>query len=197
MTDSPWLGDACSLVDAFRAGDHSPAEELEATLSAIERSEMNCFSYVSAESARAQAAVADIGQPFGGVPFGVKELSHYKGWPYTEASVVFADGISDRTDTVIERAETLGGVVSVGLTTASEFGGLNVSVTKLNGVTRNPWQLDRTAGGSSGGSSAAVAGGLLTMASGGDGGGSIRIPAGFNGLPGMKGTAGRIPRGPK
>jgi Asp-tRNA(Asn)/Glu-tRNA(Gln) amidotransferase A subunit family amidase len=197
MTDSPWLGDACSLVDAFRAGDHSPAEELEATLNAIERSETNSFSFVDAESARAQAAAADLGKPFGGVPFGIKELSHYKGWPDTEASLVFADRVSDRTETMLERAEMLGGVIPVGLTTASEFGGLNVSVTKLNGVTRNPWQLDRTAGGSSGGSSAAVAGGLLTMATGGDGGGSIRIPAGFNGLPGMKGTAGRIPRGPK
>jgi aspartyl-tRNA(Asn)/glutamyl-tRNA(Gln) amidotransferase subunit A len=84
----------------------------------------------------------------------------------------------------------------VGLTTASEFGGLNVSITKAHGVTHNPWQRGRTAGGSSGGSAAAVAGGLVPIATGGDGGGSIRIPAGFCGLVGMKGTAGRIPRGP-
>ena len=84
----------------------------------------------------------------------------------------------------------------VGLTTASEFGGLNVSVTKLNGVTHNPWRHGRTAGGSSAGSAAAVAGGLVTLATGGDGGGSIRIPAGYTGLFGMKGTYGRIPRGP-
>ena len=84
----------------------------------------------------------------------------------------------------------------VGLTTASEFGGLNVSVTKLNGVTHNPWRHGRTAGGSSAGSAAAVAGGLVTLATGGDGGGSIRIPAGYTGLLGMKGTYGRIPRGP-
>ena len=84
----------------------------------------------------------------------------------------------------------------VGLTTASEFGGLNVSVTKLNGVTHNPWRHGRTVGGSSGGSAAAVSGGLVTLATGGDGGGSIRIPAGYTGLLGMKGTFGRIPRGP-
>jgi Asp-tRNA(Asn)/Glu-tRNA(Gln) amidotransferase A subunit family amidase len=197
MTDTPWLGDACSLVDAFRHGDRSPAEELEATLAAIDASGMNAFSYVDADVARAKAAVADVHLPFGGVPFGIKELNHYQGWPYTEASLVFRDGVAEHTDTVIERAERLGGVVPVGLTTASEFGGLNVSVTRLNGVTHNPWQHGRTAGGSSGGSSAAVAGGLVTIASGGDGGGSIRIPAGFNGLVGMKGTAGRIPRGPK
>ncbi len=88
-------------------------------------------------------------------------------------------------------------MVLVGQTTASEFGGLNVSVTKLNGVTHNPWRRGRTAGGSSGGSAAAVAGGLVTFATGGDGGGSIRIPAAYNGLLGMKGTFGRITRGPR
>ena len=196
MSDTPWMGDACSLVEAFRKGLRSPLEELDATLAAIEASELNAFSYVDPESARAKAAAADVDQPFGGVPFGVKELGHYLGWPDTEASLVFRDRVGVYTDTVLERAELLGGVVPVGLTTASEFGGLNVSVSKLNGVTHNPWQQGRTAGGSSGGSSAAVAGGLVTLASGGDGGGSIRIPAAFNGLPGMKGTAGRIPRGP-
>ena len=83
-----------------------------------------------------------------------------------------------------------------GLTTASEFGGVNVTRTVLNGVTRNPWNLERTPGGSSGGGAAAVAGGLFTLGTGGDGGGSIRIPAGFTGLVGLKSTFGRIPRGP-
>ena len=196
MTESPWLGDACSLVDAFRAKDRSPLEELDATLGSIEASELNAFSFIDAEAARDRAVAADVHLPFGGVPFGVKELSRYRGWPDTEASLVFADRTAEWTETAIERAVQLGGVVPVGLTTASEFGGLNVSTTRLNGVTHNPWEHGRTAGGSSGGSASAVAGGLLTMASGGDGGGSIRIPAGFNGLPGLKGTAGRIPRGP-
>ncbi len=196
MADSPWQGDACSLVDAFRAGDRSPVEELEATLRAIDSSDTNSFSFLDPDTALAKAADADVELPFGGVPFGIKELSQYEGWPHTEASLVFADRRASHTETMLIRAERDGGVVPVGLTTASEFGGLNVSVTKLNGVTHNPWQIGRTAGGSSGGSSAAVAAGLLTLASGGDGGGSIRIPAGFNGLPGMKGTAGRIPRGP-
>lgn len=196
MSATPWQGDACSLVEAFRAKDRSPLEELDSTLAAIEASELNCFSFVDPDRARAAASAADVSKPFGGVPFGIKELSHYRGWPDTEASLVFAGRRAEYTDTMLERAEALGGVVPVGLTTASEFGGLNVSVTKLNGVTHNPWQQGRTAGGSSGGSAAAVAGGLVTLASGGDGGGSIRIPAGFNGQPGMKGTAGRIPRGP-
>jgi aspartyl-tRNA(Asn)/glutamyl-tRNA(Gln) amidotransferase subunit A len=137
-----------------------------------------------------------VALPFGGVPTGVKELEQVAGWPDTSASLVFADEVAPVTGTAIERLERDGGSVLVGQTTASEFGGLNVSVTKLHGVTGNPWDPTRTAGGSSGGSAAAVAGGLVTIATGGDGGGSIRIPAGFNGLVGMKGTAGRIPRGP-
>jgi Asp-tRNA(Asn)/Glu-tRNA(Gln) amidotransferase A subunit family amidase len=197
MTDAPWQGDACSLVDAFRRGDHSPLEELDATLAAVEASSLNAFSFLDPDRARASAAAADVTKPFGGVPFGIKELSNFEGWPATEACTLFRDRVATHTDTKLVRAERDGGVVPFGLTTASEFGGLNVSVTKLNGVTHNPWQHGRTAGGSSGGSSAAVAGGLCTLASGGDGGGSIRIPAAFNGLPGMKGTAGRIPRGPQ
>jgi aspartyl-tRNA(Asn)/glutamyl-tRNA(Gln) amidotransferase subunit A len=87
--------------------------------------------------------------------------------------------------------------VLAGQTTASEFGGINCTSTKIHGTTRNPWDPERTPGGSSGGSSAAVAGGLVPIASGGDGGGSIRIPAGFCGLFGLKSTFGRIPKGPR
>ena len=197
MVDAPWSGDACSLVAAFREGERSPTEELEATLGAIEASDLNAFCHVDEEGARAAAAAADPSLPFGGVPVGIKQLQNIEGWPATEASLVFADRVAPHTDTMVERLRTAGGATLVGQTTASEFGGLNVSVTKLNGITHNPWEHGKTAGGSSGGSSAAVAGGLVSIASGGDGGGSIRIPAGFNGLVGMKGTAGRIPRGPR
>lgn len=196
MADSPWTGDACSLVDAFRAGERSPLEELDATLAAIEASELNAFSHLDPERARETAAGADVSLPFGGLPIGVKELEPVEGWPATHASLVFKDAVGDHDGLQVTRLRAAG-VVPVGMTTASEFGGLNVSATKLNGVTGNAWDPTRTAGGSSSGSAAAVAGGLLTLATGGDGGGSIRIPAGFNGLPGMKGTAGRIPRGPR
>ena len=74
---------------------------------------------------------------------------------------------------------------------------MNLTRTVLHGVTRNPWQLDRTPGGSSGGSAAAVAGGLVTLATGGDGGGSIRIPAGFSGLVGLKATSAASPARPR
>ncbi|HET6873481.1 MAG TPA: amidase [Acidimicrobiales bacterium] len=196
MPDTPWTGDACSLVDAFRSGRRSPQDELEATLAAIEASQLNCFSFVDPERARRACAEADVSLPFGGVPTGIKELFPFEGWPNTEASLVFKDRVADHTSRHLERLLERGGIVPVGLTTSSEFGGLNVSVTKLNGVTHNPWKQGRTAGGSSGGSASAVAGGLVSLGTGGDGGGSLRIPAGYNGLFTLKGTFGRITRAP-
>ncbi|MFW2381949.1 MAG: amidase [Acidimicrobiales bacterium] len=195
MTEGPWKGDACSLVDAFRAGERSPVEELEATISAVEASGLNAFAHLDLDGARATAATADVELRFGGVPIGIKELEPVAGWPYTEASLVFADRISSYDSTMVTRLRSAG-AVALGSTTSSEFGGLNVSVSKINGVTRNAWNPGRSAGGSSGGSATAVAGGLVAIATGGDGGGSIRIPAGYCGVVGMKGTYGRIPRGP-
>ena len=195
MSDLPWPGDACSLVDAFRAGERTPAGELDAVLGAIERSDLAAFPFLDPDAARVAASAADVARPFGGVPVGIKELQPVAGWPCTEASLVFADRVAGETSTMVERLDAAG-AVRVGQTAASEFGGLNIGITKLHGVTHNPWQRGRTPGGSSGGSAAAVAGGLVPLATGGDGGGSIRIPAGFCGLVGMKGTAGRIPRGP-
>ncbi|HEX4219443.1 MAG TPA: amidase, partial [Acidimicrobiales bacterium] len=195
MTAKPWADDACSLVDAFRAGTITPAEALELSLAAIEGSELNAFSHVDAEPARAAEAAADVSLPFGGVPVGVKELETVDGWPYTEASLVFKDRVADHDTTQVARLRQAGAIL-IGQTTASEFGGINCTHTKLHGTTRNPWNPERTPGGSSGGSAAAVSGGLIPIASGGDGGGSIRIPAGYTGLFGLKATYGRIPRGP-
>src|SRR5215204_3312627 len=196
MTNTPWQGDACSLVDAFRSGERNPVEELEATYAAIDASQLNAFSYTPREQAMEAARRADVSLPFGGVPIGVKELDNVEGWPDTDACVVFKDSVSTYTSVMVERIRDRGGAVLAGQTTASEFGGVNVTRTELHGVTRNPWNLERTPGGSSGGTAAAVAGGEITIGTGGDGGGSIRIPAGFTGLFGLKATYGRIPRGP-
>jgi Asp-tRNA(Asn)/Glu-tRNA(Gln) amidotransferase A subunit family amidase len=196
MADQPWSGDACSLVDAFRAGQITPLEALELSLAAIERSQLNAFSYVAAEEARAAAASADVSLPFGGVPIGVKELDVVEGWPFTEASLVYAERKGAYTSTVVGRLADAGAVLAA-QTTASEFGGVNYTHTRLHGTTRNPWNHQRTPGGSSGGTAASVAGGILTLGTAGDGGGSIRIPAGFTGMFGLKSTFGRIPRGPE
>ncbi len=191
----PWTEDACSLVDAYRAKDLSPLEALDVCIDAIERSSLNAFSHIDFERAREAAKDADVALPFGGVPFGVKELERVQGWPFTDASVIFKDRVSDYDHTSVARLRSSGAVL-VAQTTASEFGGLNCTSTALHGTTRNPWNPAKTPGGSSGGTAAAVAGGLLPIGTGSDGGGSIRIPAGFTGLFGLKATYGRIPKGP-
>jgi len=196
MADGPWKGDACSLVEEFRAGRRSPAEELAATYHAIDASDLNAFSHLPREDAERAARDADVSKPFGGVPIGVKELYQVKGWPDTHASYPLRDDIAGHTSTMVSRIVADGGAVLAGQTTASEFGGVNLTRTVLHGTTHNPWQHGRTPGGSSGGTAAAVAGGLVTLATAGDGGGSIRIPAGFTGLVGLKSTFGRIPRSP-
>jgi aspartyl-tRNA(Asn)/glutamyl-tRNA(Gln) amidotransferase subunit A len=156
---------------------------------------LNAVCFLDEEQARDAAAKADVNLPFGGVPMGVKELDPVKGWPLTEASLVFKDRVSDYDGTMTARLRDAGAVL-VGQTTASEFGGINCTYTRLHGATSNPYDLECTPGGSSGGSASSIAGGLLPICTGGDGGGSIRIPAGFTGLFGLKATFGRIPKGP-
>lgn len=195
MSDQPWSGDVVGLVEAFREGDRSPLEELDATLAAVEASGLNAVCHVDAEAAREAAASADVSLPFGGVPLAVKELLAVGGWPATQASIALADEVFGTDSVVVERLKAAGAVAAV-QTTSSEFGGTNQTTTKLHGATLNPWNTERTPGGSSGGSAAGVAGGLFALATASDGGGSIRIPAGFCGLVGLKSTYGRVPRGP-
>ena len=170
-------------------------EELDATISAVENSQLNAFCFLDIERARAEAERADVKRPFGGVPIGIKELQQVEGWPDTEASVALENNTATYSSIFVDRLRNAGSVL-IGQTTSSEFGGVNLTRTVLHGTTRNPWNPQRTPGGSSGGSASAVAGGLVTLASAGDGGGSIRIPAGFTGLVGLKATYGRIPLGP-
>jgi Asp-tRNA(Asn)/Glu-tRNA(Gln) amidotransferase A subunit family amidase len=192
---NPWTGDACGLVNAFRSGEASPLEVLDECIKAIEASQLNPCSFTDFDRAREDAARVDVSLPFGGVPFGVKELEKVEGWPHTEASLLFKDRVAPHDDTSVARLRATGAILAA-QTTAPEFGGINCTSTELHGTTRNAWNPERTPGGSSGGSAAVVAGGLLPIATGSDGGGSIRGPAGFSGLFGLKATYGRIPKGP-
>lgn len=196
MSTDTWQGDAVGLVEAFRSGDRSPVEELDAAYAAIDVSDLNAVTFTDRETARAEAAAADVSKPFGGVPIGVKSLNEVEGWPNDHASVPFRDEVGKATTTQVERIRRDGGAVLAAQCTSSEFGGVNLTRTPLFGATHNPWQHGRTPGGSSGGSASIVAGGVLPIATGGDGGGSIRIPAGFTGLVGLKATFGRVPLGP-
>ena len=199
----PWLDDACSLADAVRRGEVRAADVLEASLEAVARSKLNAVVYADAEGARRQAGEVDRrvkkGEDpglFAGVPMLVKDVEDVAGMPTSHGSLVFKDNVAKRDSTQVERLRAAGAVV-VGKSAMSEFGFVAYTATKLHGITRNPWNLERTPSGSSGGSAAAVSGGLVPIATGGDGGGSIRLPAAYCGLVGMKGTFGRIPRGPR
>jgi len=147
MGNTPWQGDACSLVEEFRAGRRKPLEELQATYAAIDASTLNAFCYLPREQAEAAARAADVSKPFGGVPIGVKELDQVEGWPDTHASVPLKDHVAGYTGTMVQRMRDDGGAVLMGLTTASEFGGVNVTRTKLHGTTHSPWQHGKTPGG--------------------------------------------------
>src|ERR1700682_5667710 len=134
----PWLDDACGLVEAFRARTISPLEALDACIEAIDRSPLNAFCHTDFDRARDSARAADVSLPFGGVPFGVKELEHVKQWPYTAASMIFKDRVSGYDQTSIARLRATGAVLAA-QTTASEFGGINCTSTELHGTTRNAW----------------------------------------------------------
>jgi len=199
----PWLDDASSLADAIRRREVRAADAVEASLRAIAASKLNPVTYLDAEGARRQAEAIDDrikkGEdpgPFAGVPMLVKDMEDVAGMPTSYGSLVFKDNIAEEDCTHVARLRAAGAVF-LGKAATSEFGFVAYTATKLHGVTRNPWNLERTPAGSSGGSAAAVAGGLVPAATGGDGGGSIRIPASYTGLLGMKGTFGRIPRGPR
>jgi Asp-tRNA(Asn)/Glu-tRNA(Gln) amidotransferase A subunit family amidase len=198
----PWLNDASSLADAVRRGEVSATDALEASLDAIAVSKLNAVVYLDADGAHRAAEDIDrrvrAGEDPGlvaGVPILVKDLEDAAGMPTTEGSVVFKERIAERDCTHVARLRAAGAVI-VGKSAVPEFGFVGYTSTKLFGVTRNPWDLERTPSGSSGGAAAAVAGGLVPVATATDGGGSIRIPASYCGLLGMKGTFGRIPRGP-
>jgi aspartyl-tRNA(Asn)/glutamyl-tRNA(Gln) amidotransferase subunit A len=200
-----WERDAWELADAVRAGDLRATEVLDVALDRIEarNGELNAVCYLDADAARKRAAEIDTmvadgvdPGPFAGVPMGVKELAQAEGFPDTHASQMYADRIAQADCTEVARLRAAGAVV-VGLTTAPEFGIPSFTNSPLHGVTRNPWNPERTPGGSSGGSAAAVAAGMLPACTGSDGGGSIRIPSSYSGLPGFKTTFGTIGAGPE
>ena len=191
--NEPWLGDATSLLEALRAGELTSVEATAASIAAIEASSLNAISHLAADEALEAAHRADPSLAPGGLPIGIKELDHVAGWPANEASLAL-DGEIAQGDSPLNARLRDAGAVLLAQTTSSEFGSVNFTSTRLHGTTTNPWDDTATPGGSSGGTAAAVAGGLLPLASGSDGGGSIRIPAGFSGLVGLKPSFGRIPK---
>ena len=203
MTDR--LPTATELVEGYRSGTLSPVEVTEAALDRIEATdgELNAFCLVDADAARTQAAASQrrwrAGKPLGpvdGVPTAVKDLLITRGWPTLRGSrLISADHRWEEDAPSVARLRESGAVL-VGKTTTPELGWKGVTDSLRFGVTRNPWDSTRTSGGSSGGAAVAVAVGSSPLSLGTDGGGSVRIPAGFCGVFGMKPTYGRIPMFP-
>ena len=147
------------------------------------------------QAKKAEQSVMDKGSALGplhGIPISVKDLDAVKGIRTTFGSLVFKDYISKQDSIIIERIKNSGAII-LGKTNTSEFGLLGHTENKLGDHCRNPWNLERTSGGSSGGAAAAVSAGLCVLALGSDGGGSIRNPASFCGVYGLKPTQNRVP----
>ncbi|MDG2113733.1 MAG: amidase family protein, partial [Actinomycetota bacterium] len=195
---------AHGLADAYRRGEISPTEVVEEHLARIEALDphLNAFVLVDAEGALASAAAStqrwSDGSPWGeldGVPTTIKDIIAVEGFPMREGSLVTSDAPCDHDHPVVARVKEAGMPI-LGKTTTSEFGWKGITDTNAHGITRNPWNLDHSPGGSSGGAGSSLAAGIGAIAHGNDGGGSIRIPASYCGLVGLKPTFGRVPQHP-
>jgi amidase len=188
-----------ALAARIRDRELSARELVEASLGRIEALEpaLNAFVEIDADGALAAADAIGAGdpRPFAGVPVAVKANTPVRGRLHDLGSKLLAGHHADHDAYLVERLRTAGFVI-VGMTSLPEFGILPTTESRHHGPTRNPFDLGRTPGGSSGGSAAAVAAGMVPVAHANDGGGSTRIPAACCGLVGLKGSRGRVSRGP-
>lgn len=192
--------DATEMAVAVRTGQVSAKELVAEAIERIEEENPAINAVVSKqyEQALQEAETGDFqDKPFGGVPLLLKDLGqNEKGQPSSAGSRLLAGRPAGHTDTYVQRLKDLGFII-VGRTNTPEFGFKNISDSSLHGPVKSPLDLSRNAGGSSGGAAAAVVSGMVPLTAASDGGGSIRIPASFNGLIGLKTSRGRIPVGPK
>ncbi len=192
---------ATVLARRIREKELSPVEVIENSLARIEEVNpaLNGFCFVYPDEAVEKAMEAenavmrgdDLG-PLHGVPFAIKDLTPTKGKRTTCGSYIREHWVPDEDAIVVTNLLDAGGIM-VGKTTTPEFAFSSFTDSPLWGITRNPWNPERTSGGSSGGSGVAAATGCVPLAEGSDMGGSVRIPAAMCGVVGLKGSFGRIP----
>jgi amidase len=205
MTDLIW-SDATAQAAAIRDGSITATELVYEYLARIDRFDPVLRAYVTVDADRALDAArladatvkhgdASASPPFLGVTISIKDVVDAEGLPTTHSSKVLADHVAAHDDPLVERIRAAGLVV-LGKTNVPEFC-TSMTSSELNGICRNPWDTDRTPGGSSGGAAAATAAGLGAIAHGTDGGGSVRVPAAFCGLVGLKPTRGLVGFGPE
>ena len=200
ITQSDYLQlDATAMAALVRRKDVSGSELLAAALRQYEQvnPRINAVNVLMLEQARTQAEQQRGGQgPLAGVPLLVKDaVQDYAGLPTAMGSRAFSGAVAERHSTIVQRFCDAGALI-FGKTNTPELALKAVTESTAFGITRNPWDLERTPGGSSGGSAAAVAGGIVPMAGANDGGGSIRIPAACCGLFGLRPSRGRVSVGP-
>ncbi|MGH7353043.1 MAG: amidase family protein, partial [Candidatus Rokuibacteriota bacterium] len=195
---------ATELAGLIRTKTVSPVEVTRAVLERIERVNpaVNAFCTLTADAALAAARDAEravtSGAPLGplhGIPFSVKDLTFTKGVRTMSGSFIFEHRVPDADAAFVPRLRRAGGIF-LGKTTSPEFGWKALGDSPLTGITRNPWNTSMTTGGSSAGAAAAVAAGLGPLHQGSDGAGSVRIPASFCGVYGLKPSYGRVPMWP-
>ena len=201
--------DATELASHIRSGQLTPLEVLDAAIARADaRSQINAVALrhdeLARETARRLSAMGEAERthlsdraPMRGVPFALKDLGvAMQGTITTHGCAFFQDAVASHDSTLVQRYRAAG-LNIFAKTTSPEFGQTATTESRLFGLTRNPWNLAYSAGGSSGGSAAAVAAGILPVAHASDGGGSIRIPASYCGLFGLKPSRGLVPMGPK
>ncbi|MVU77242.1 amidase [Nocardia sp. ET3-3] len=204
MTDLAFTS-ATELTELIRSRRLSPTELMQHTLDRIDElnGEINAIVSLDHDAAIAAAEICanriargdEIG-PLAGIPVVVKDLEHAAGFPTSFGTSGFRDAPARTSDsTHVSRLRAAGAIV-IGKTNTPPLGSAIHTANDLFGITRNPWDLERSPGGSSGGSAAAVAAGMVPLATASDGGGSTRIPAALCGIIGLKPTRGRIPEGP-
>jgi amidase len=197
--DDELFDDACGQAEAIRSGRVSAVELVTAYLGRIDRFDpvVRAFVTVDAEGALKAAATTERGRdgPFYGVTLSIKDVEDVAGLPTTHSCEALAGNVAAE-DGPLARRLRQGGFLLLGKTNVPEFCS-DMTVSKLNGLCRNPWDLDRTPGGSSGGAAAAVAAGLCAIAHGTDGAGSVRVPAAWCGLVGLKPSRGLVSFGPE
>ncbi|MEW9548621.1 amidase [Nonomuraea sp. NPDC050783] len=188
---------ATELAGLIRAGQVSAVEVVRACLDRIEQvnPHVNAIVTLVAEQALDAAKAADAREPDGplhGVPVAHKDLLDTAGIRTTYGSPLYADHVPDQDELIVERLRAAG-AISIGKTNTPEFGTGSHTVNEVFGATRNPYDLSRSAGGSSGGAAVALATGMVPLADGSDMGGSLRNPASFCNVVGLRPTPGRIP----
>lgn len=188
---------ATELSRLIRDREVSAAEVMRAHLERIEEvnPRVNAIVTLVAEQAMDAAEAADKAEPTGplhGLPVAHKDLADTAGIRTTYGSPLFADHVPDRDDLVVQRLRAAG-AITVGKTNTPEFGTGSHTVNEVFGVTRNPYDLTKSAGGSSGGAAVALATGMVPLADGSDMGGSLRNPASFCNVVGLRPTPGRVP----